>query len=132
MEMKRSPEQVKDQIHRLLQEHNAGYMGGFRDYSFHIEENGEVLGGIVAESVGDTLEVAYLYVKEPYRGTGLGSLLLRQVEAEAAKDGIRRVFLNTYSFQAPALYRKLGYRQLFELAPCFGPHSQFYFVKDLA
>lgn len=131
MEMKRSPEAVKEHIHRRLQAHNGPYMDGGRDYSFHIEEDGAVLGGIVAESVGDTLEVAYLYVEEAARGLGLGEALLRRAEAGAVRDGLRRVLLNTYSFQAPGFYRKMGYRQLFVLDPCFGPHSQSYFVKDL-
>ena len=131
MEMKRSPEAVREHIHRRLQAHNRPYMHGGRDYSFHIEEDGAVLGGIVAGSVGDTLEVAYLYVEEAARGRGLGEALLRRAEAEAVRDGLRRVLLNTYSFQAPGFYRKMGYRQLFETAPCFDTHRQFYFIKEL-
>ena len=131
MEIRRSSEEIKEEVRRRLQQHNAEYMAEGKDYSCHIEQDGAVSAGIVAEAVGDTVEVEFLYVDKARRGGGLGSRLLRHVEAEAAKDGMRRVLLNTYSFQAPGFYAKVGYRRLFEITPCFDRHSQFFFVKEL-
>lgn len=49
----------------------------------------------------------------------------------AARDGMCRVLLNAYSFQAPEFYRKMGYRELFVLDTCFDGVRQHFFAKDL-
>ncbi len=118
-------------VHKGLRSYNSGFMTRCEDYNFHIEKDGAVAAGIVAGSVSDTLEIEFLYVDEKYRNKGLGKKLLLHAEEKAAKNGIKRVILNTYSFQAPGFYEKLGYEKLFEISPCFSEHSQYYFIKYL-
>ena len=107
------------------------FAGKNEDYSFHIELDGVIAAGIVAESVEDTLEISYLFVRSEYRGRGLGPKLVCHVESLAKENGIRRIFLNTYSFQAPDFYRHLGYREILCIDPVFGVYRQHYFVKEL-
>lgn len=126
-----SSEEQKEHLHKRLQEYNARFMQGFADFSFHMEENGVIVAGIVAESVGDTVEVEFLFVEEACRGRGLGRTLLEHVETAAREQGMRRVLLNTYSFQAPGFYRKTGYQEVLKLEPAFGQFSQSYFLKEL-
>lgn len=126
-----STENDNDAIHEMLRAYNRRFMSGFKDYSCHIADAGKIVAGIVAGSVFDTLEVEFLFVDEKYRGRGLGKRLIAHVEELAARDGLKRVLLNTYSFQAPDFYRALGYRQLIEISPCFGDFSQYYFMKQL-
>ena len=90
-----------------------------------------IVAGIVAASTMDTLEVEFLFVEESCRGQGLGRLLLEQAENLARQDGCKRVLLNTYSFQAPGFYRRMGYELLAQQNPCFGAYSQYYFTKNL-
>ncbi len=127
----RSSEEQKERIHKRLQDYNARFMKEFSDFSCHIEENGVIVAGIVAESVGDTVEVEFLFVDETYRGRGLGKALLEHVETAAREQGIRRVLLNTYSFQTPGFYRTLGYQEVLKLEPVFNWFSQSYFIKEL-
>ncbi|NCE63127.1 GNAT family N-acetyltransferase [Pseudoflavonifractor sp. 524-17] len=131
MKLHTSPPEIQDCLHKKLQQYNANYMTGFKDYSLHIEEDGAVVAGIVAGSVGDTLEVEFLFVDDAVRGRHLGAALLSEAEHRAKADGIKRVLLNTYSFQAPGFYRKMGYHQLFALHPCFDSYSQHFFIKEL-
>lgn len=131
MEIIASSEAQKEYVHKRLQAYNAQYMKEFADFSFHIEQDGAIAAGIVAESVGDTLEVEFLFVEEACRGRGLGRALLERAEAEARKRGLRRVVLNTYSFQAPGFYPKMGYREVLKLDPAFDGFSQSYFCKEL-
>ena len=131
MNIKRSTEETNEIIHRMLQKYNAKYMSDTGDYSYFIEENGDVAAGIVANSVFDTLEVDYLCVAEEYRNRGYGEALLKKIEREAEANQIKRIILNTYSFQAPLFYEKLGYRQLFSITPVFKDYSQYYFIKEL-
>lgn len=126
-----SSEDQQQEVHRRLQEYNRPFFKDERDFSFHIERDGQIVAGIVAGSTYQTLEVDFLFVGERFRGQGLGSLLLRTAEDRARAAGIRHVLLNTYSFQAPGFYRKEGYTELFRIDNCLGPHSQFFFWKDL-
>ena len=129
--MIRSNEAVQEQIHQLLREYNRPFWGEKADYSFHIQLDGEIAGGIVAAATYETVEVEFLYVREDLRGQGLGSSLLKKVEEAAKSDGKSRVLLNTYSFQAPGFYQKMGYRLLFAIEPCLGEHGQYFFLKEL-
>ena len=118
-------------IHARLREYNREYYGEVTDYGFHIQKNGRIVAGIVAYGTFDTLEVEFLFVEEDCRQEGLGRKLLTHAENAARGAGLKRVLLNTYSYQAPGFYEKLGYTELFRIEPCFGPHSQHFFMKAL-
>lgn len=127
----RSSDKDNEYIHAKLCEYNGKYMKDFHEYNFHIEDNGKIIAGIVANSTIDTLEVDFLFVDENHRGKNLGSKLLKYAEDEARSNGLKRVLLNTYSFQAPEFYKKLGYEEILKINPCFEQFSQSYFLKNL-
>mgnify|MGYP005780879749 FL=1 len=131
MEIRENTEQNNETVHSMIRQHNAKFMTEFQDYSYHIEEEGELVAGIVAEAVFDTVEVEFLCVKENCRGKGYGRALLQYVEEQAENDGRKRILLNTYSFQAPEFYRFLGYEELLCVDPCFKEYKQYYFCKEL-
>lgn len=126
-----SSEEDTEFIHSRLREYNRKYMSDFDDYNFHIEKDGKIIAGIVAASTFDTLEVEFLFVDENHRGKNLGTELLKHAENTAKMNGLKRILLNTYSFQAPEFYKKHGYSELFKIDPCFGEFSQSYFIKNL-
>ncbi|MGC5563962.1 GNAT family N-acetyltransferase [Streptomyces sp. FR-108] len=69
-----------------------------------------VAGGLVGHTWATWLHVAYLWVDERHRGTGLGSHLLTRAERLAVSSrGCRGSRLETWDFQAPDFYRKQGY-----------------------
>ena len=69
------------------------------------DDKGELMAGLVAETFGNWLEIEYLFVKEEFRGQGIGSQLLQQAESEAKKKNCRFAFVNTYQFQAPVNFK---------------------------
>ena len=87
MEIRENTEQNNETVHSMIRQHNAKFMTEFRDYSYHIEENGELAAGIVAEAVFDTVEVEFLCVKETCRGKGYGRRLLKACEEWAKQAG---------------------------------------------
>lgn len=56
-----------------------------------------------------------LFIQKPYRGRGLGALVLGQLEARVAALGIRNVWTWTAGYEAPGFYKKQGYEVFCEL-----------------
>jgi len=72
--------------------------------------SGEVVGGAVGRSWGECAELQQLWVAPEHRRNGIGSRLVKLLEASVEARGCRTLYLTTFSFQAPALYESLGYR----------------------
>jgi GNAT superfamily N-acetyltransferase len=71
--------------------------------------DGTVLGGAVGRTWGICCELQQLWVEQEHRRQGLGAALIRQFEAAAQARGCKTAYLETFSFQAPGLYRSMGY-----------------------
>lgn len=87
---------------------------------FAREPSGAVVGGAVGRTWGTCCELQQLWVEPTRRRQGIGALLVREFERRAETRGCHTFYLETFSFQAPALYRSLGYEVKLELAG-FGP-----------
>lgn len=81
---------------------------------FARDSTGGVVGGAIGRTWGECCELQQLWVHDAWRRCGVGSRLVRQFEQRAAQRGCRIFYLETFSFQAPALYRSLGYRVVHE------------------
>jgi GNAT superfamily N-acetyltransferase len=73
------------------------------------DENGEIAGGLVADTYWGWLVVNVLWIREDARRLGFGSRLLQAAEEEALRRGCRAAHLDTMDFQAPEFYLKHGY-----------------------
>ena len=74
------------------------------------DDDGELVGGIVADTWGGWLAIDLVWVRDDQRGSGLGSDLLRRIEARARDErGCIGVRLDTWGFQAKPFYEKQGY-----------------------
>ncbi len=76
---------------------------------FAHDDAGRVIGGAVGRSWGECCELQQLWVQPERRGGGLGTALVRAFEARAVARGCRLFYLETFSFQAPEFYQRLGY-----------------------
>ena len=56
---------------------------------------------------------------------------LAQLEQDAARQGAKRLELNTFGFQAPGFYEKLGYRRFGAVEPAVGEYGHYFYVKEL-
>jgi ribosomal protein S18 acetylase RimI-like enzyme len=104
---------TKRAIGKALREYNFAAVGDghYRPLALTIRAKGKIVGGLVAEMYWGWMYVNLLWVSEHHRGKGWGRSLMRKAEAEARKRGVRNVFLDSFTFQAPKFYAKLGYRE---------------------
>jgi GNAT superfamily N-acetyltransferase len=82
--------------------------------------SGLVIGGAVGRTWGSCCELQQLWVAPEQRRQGLATRLLRTFEDHARRRACSTFYLETFSFQAPDFYRKLGYDVKLELRG-FGP-----------
>jgi GNAT superfamily N-acetyltransferase len=80
---------------------------------------------------GGWLHISILWIEEPFRGKGHGAALMDAAEAEARGLGCRYAHLDSMSFQAPAFYEKLGYREFGRLKDSPLGHEQLFLWKQL-
>jgi GNAT superfamily N-acetyltransferase len=83
--------------------------------SFARDANGAVIGGAIGRTWGECCQLQQLWVAAPSRGAGVGTRLVRRFEEHACARGCRTFYLDTFSFQAPAFYRKLGYAPVLQI-----------------
>ena len=76
---------------------------------FARERSGRVVGGAVGRWWGACCELQQLWVEPGHRRQGIGTQLVSAFESHARAKGCTSFYLETFSFQAPALYGALGY-----------------------
>ena len=70
-------------------------------------------------------------MQDDLRGHGYEHQLLVQIEEAARQRGAKHVYLDTFSFQAPAFYERHGYRVFGELAEFPHGHRRYFMTKAL-
>lgn len=92
---------------------------------------GTIRAGLAGHTWGGCCEIRQVWIHESLRGRGLGRRLLAAAEAEARRRHCTQIVLSTHSFQAPGLYRKLGFTQVAALQDYPRGHAQLFFRKRL-
>lgn len=114
--------------------HNRAYAGPhrYRKLVLSAREGRRIVGGLVGDCAWNYVYVHLLWVDEAARGRDYGSALMREAERVARERGAAIVWLNTFSFQAPRFYEKLGYRRFAALkgTPAKGA-TRFFYAKRL-
>jgi GNAT superfamily N-acetyltransferase len=69
----------------------------------------EIIGGLWARSLWESLYIDIMFVPEALRGQGIGRSLLQQAEQEAIRRECRDMWTDTYAFQARPFYERMGF-----------------------
>ena len=102
-----------------------------RPLAITLREKRDIVGGVIGDTHLGWLFVQFFWIDEKYRGKGFGKKLLAAAEDEARKRGMKNVYLDTFSFQAPAFYEKLGYREFGRLNDYPTGHFRAWMTKAL-
>ena len=121
---------LEDQIN----EHNM-LRTGRRDFRplalFLRDDQGHIVAGLSGFTWADWLEIKFVWVREDLRGRGHGRHLIAAAEAEARARGCGHVWLDSYTFQAPAFYEQLGYEVFGVLQSYPSPHNRVFLTRTL-
>jgi GNAT superfamily N-acetyltransferase len=124
---------VRREISKELRAYSVAAVGksNYRPLTLTIRQRGKIVAGLAAETFFGWMFVSLLWVSERYRGKGFGVSLIQAAEAEARNRGVRNVYLDSFSFQAPPFYAKLGYREFGRLKEFPAGHDRVWMTKAL-
>ena len=111
-----SPSEI-DAIEDRLYEYNSRATGRHdgRGLGFVIRDDmGQIIGVAAGYTWAGASELKQLWIDEAYRGCGYARALLNAFVAEACNRGVRRIWVASYDFQAPAMYEKAGFKRIAE------------------
>jgi len=86
--------------------------GNASEISCGLYEGDRLIAGAVGRTEYRRLFVSYLWVDEALRGQGLGTEVLRRLEAQALKRGCIDALIETLSDRNAELYEHLGYAMM--------------------
>jgi GNAT superfamily N-acetyltransferase len=92
------------------------------------DRSGEVVGGLWGETGYGFLFVELLALG-PAKGAGLGRKVMLLAEAEAKRRGLVGIWLDTWTFQAPGFYAKLGFVECGRISEYPPGHDRIFYVK---
>jgi GNAT superfamily N-acetyltransferase len=121
-------------IYAGLRRHNDAFAPADGDRSFAVflrDENGRILGGLIAKAGRGWLKIGTLWIDESERRKGFGRRLMETAETEGKRHGCHSAYLDTFDFQAPEFYRKCGYEIFGTLEAFPEPYKRFFMRKLL-
>jgi GNAT superfamily N-acetyltransferase len=96
-----------------------------------VDDGGTLLGGVYGYSQLGWLFIKLLAVAPDARGTGTGWQLMKRAEQIAIQRALAGIYLDTFEFQAPGFYRKLGYEEYGRFPAIDGYPQRIWFLKRL-
>ncbi|MHC8406739.1 MULTISPECIES: GNAT family N-acetyltransferase [unclassified Pseudomonas] len=95
------------------------------------DDNDVILGGLYGRFFYQWLFIELLSVPDEARGQGMGSRLMKMAEDLAREKGCVGIWLDTFDFQAPEFYKKLGFSEVGQIADYPPGHRRFFLQKRL-
>ena len=103
----------------------------WRPLAVFARDRESIVAGLGGETYCGWLFIRYLWVSDALRGKGIGRELMSSAESRALERRCHSAWVDTFSFQAPGFYRKLGYKPFGELDYPPG-HRRIFLKKRLA
>jgi len=95
-----------------------------------LREGDRIVGGLIGRTNWEWLYTETLAVATHLRSRGYGRQLMQTAEAIARTRNCVRAWVDTYSFQSPGFYERLGYR-IFGALPSYPGAEQCIFLMKL-
>lgn len=96
---------------------------------FIIYDNDNVIGGALGTIIFGWYHLTDFCINEQYRNKGLGSKVIKKIEEFAKENNALGVKIDSWNFQAPKFYQKLGYTVWGEFKDCPPGTVHYYLYK---
>ena len=77
--------------------------------NFGIYNKEKLIGGLLGEIFFGWFHIKDFWINDKYRKYGLGTKAIKNVEQVAKKNNTMGIMVETWDFQAPEFYKKLGF-----------------------
>lgn len=124
----------RDAILGPLNEHSQarGFVWQTTPLAFVLRDDaGEIAGGLIGELHWGWLRIGILAVAAGHRDGGWGRRLVEAAEQAAVAAGCHAAWVDTFGFQAPGFYQKLGYRVFGELPDYPVGQTRYFLTRRL-
>ncbi len=121
-------------VMRPLRKHNVAQVGDgqFTPVAITVRDaKAKIAGGLWGYAWHGFLFVELLALG-PARGGGLGREVMAMAEAEARRLGCAGIWLDTFTFQAPGFYARLGFEEAGRITGHPPGHDRIFLVKRLS
>jgi ribosomal protein S18 acetylase RimI-like enzyme len=118
-----------------LDEHGAerGFVWTVEAFALVLRDDaGRIVGGLIGRLHWGWLRIEILSVSADLRGSGWGRRLVAEAERRALAAGCKHAWVDTFSFQAPGFYQRLGYREFGRLPGYPAGHDRIFLAKELS
>jgi GNAT superfamily N-acetyltransferase len=123
----------REVIDEALGAYNAPFLRDSRYSYFGIfirDDSQTIQAGLIGNCYAGWLFVALLWVHADLRRRGIGRGLMAEAERHGREFGCHSAWVDTFTFQGPEFYPKLGYREFARLD--YPPeHERIFFRKQL-
>mgnify|MGYP001306025051 CR=1 FL=1 len=115
-----------------FEEHNISKTGHKTlKYYVHVLENDEIIGTSQGGMFNSALYISDFIIKKSYRKSGVGRKLINQIEEHAKKNNCKKIWVDTYEYQAPDFYKKNGFIEKGRIENYRGKHAKIFFEKKV-
>jgi GNAT superfamily N-acetyltransferase len=131
------PEPTPEERYRIIDPliaYNEAQAGprNSKEFAFFVRsERSELVGGLLGSTHWNHFFVSAIFVDQKFRNEGIGRELMIRAEAFALEQGCDTIYLDTFDFQAPGFYEKLGFKVFGKLEDYPAGHRRFYLVKQI-
>ena len=105
---------------------------GLNRFAVVLTSDAGIIGGLIGRTAYDWAVIELLYVPTDMRGIGTGQSLVTRAEELARDRGCVGIWLDSFGFQAPGFYQRLGYEIFGELPENPRGQSRYFLRKLLA
>ena len=96
------------------------------------DESDALVAGLLCRRHWNYRFVSAVFVDESHGGQGIGAELLAKAEKLALREQCIAMYLDSFDFQAPGFYQKLGF-EVFGILKDYPPgHQRYFMVKNLS